>query len=115
MGGAAAGLAALARRAEADADLLEAREVASGVGPRFLLWRIAAARSRLWRDRDRELAAAEAAVARAELGALAETISDDATRAAFLAAPEVQPWIGQARLRLAGTPRRLGGRARSSG
>jgi DNA-binding CsgD family transcriptional regulator len=83
-------LSRLGRTDEADAAYLEARRLATEVGPRSLLWRVAAARTRLWRDRDRTLVEHEAATARAEIAALAKTIDGDTRRAAFLRA--VHPW-----------------------
>lgn len=94
-------LAALGRTDEADAAYLEARRLAAEVGPRSLLWRVAAARVRLWQDVDPVLGEHEAATARAEVAALAETMTDDARRAAFLRAPAVRPWaapVGRRRI-----------------
>lgn len=71
---------------EADAQLLWARRIAADVGPRTLLWKVAATRARLWADRDPSIAAAETALAQAERETLAATIADAAERARFLAA-----------------------------
>ena len=71
---------------EADAELLHARHVAQDVGPRTLLWKIAAARSRLWDGRDDALSATEDRQAQQDREALAATISDPVQRAHFLAA-----------------------------
>lgn len=89
-------LAALGRMVEADAAYLDARRLASDSGPRSVLWRAAASRARLWRDRDQPLAEQEAATARAEVLALTEMMPDEAHRAAFLQAPEVRPLLAPA-------------------
>jgi DNA-binding CsgD family transcriptional regulator/tetratricopeptide (TPR) repeat protein len=87
-------LAAIGRDNEADAGYLEARRIATAVGPRTMLWRIAAGRARLWAGRDPETGRSEAAIARTELLALANSIPGEASRAEFLAAPLIRPWIG---------------------
>jgi hypothetical protein len=74
---------------EADAQLLRARRIAADVGPRTLLWKIAAVRAQLWVDRDMTIAAAETALAQQERETLAATIADPAQRARFLAAAAV--------------------------
>jgi hypothetical protein len=71
---------------EADAQLLRARRIAADVGPRTLLWKIAAVRAQLWVDRDMNIAAAETALAQQERETLAATIADPEQRARFLAA-----------------------------
>jgi len=91
-----AALAALDRMVEADAAYLDARRLAVDVGPRSVLWRVAAARTRLWRGHDQAVAEHEAATARAEIAALAEAVPDEARRALFLRAPEVRPWVAPA-------------------
>jgi DNA-binding CsgD family transcriptional regulator len=96
-------LAALGRVAEADAGYVETHRTAAAVGPRSVVWRAAVARAELWRGRDAGLAAAESAVARAELGMLAESITDPGRRAAFQQTPEVRQGIGPAGRRTAGT------------
>jgi tetratricopeptide (TPR) repeat protein len=73
---------------QTDAQLLLARRTAEDVGPRTLLWKIAAARARLWADRDSNIAASEAVLAQVERETLAATISDHDQRARFLAAAE---------------------------
>ncbi|MBA3416546.1 MAG: hypothetical protein H0U10_15100 [Chloroflexia bacterium] len=83
-------------RIEADAALLEARRLAAAVGPRPVLWRVAAARSLLWAGNDRAVAAGEADIAREELSRLAATIPMEAEREAFRAAPEVRRWLAAA-------------------
>jgi DNA-binding CsgD family transcriptional regulator/predicted negative regulator of RcsB-dependent stress response len=85
-------LAALGQTAEADAAYQEARRTASTIGPRFILWRVATARARLWRDQDPAVVAEETARARAEIEALAATVTDPARRETFLAMPDIQPW-----------------------
>jgi DNA-binding NarL/FixJ family response regulator len=86
-------LAALEQTLEADAAYQEARRTAATVGPRFVLWRVAAARARLWRDRDPAVGTAETARARAEIETLAATVTNLACREMFLAVPEVQSWL----------------------
>jgi DNA-binding CsgD family transcriptional regulator/tetratricopeptide (TPR) repeat protein len=108
-------LAALGRTAEADAGYRDARRTAEAVGPRSVLWRGAAARADLWRERDPELTTIETETARAEIARLAETLTNEAQRRAFMAAPEVQPWLapsGRRRTASTATPGGLTARER---
>lgn len=84
-------LAALDRREEAEAAYLEARRIATETGPRGLLWRIAAGRSRLWRGTD--LAEAEAGVAHQLVTSIASELPDGSGRA-FLHASGVSRLSG---------------------
>lgn len=95
-------LAALGRTLEADAAYLDARRLASHTGPRSVLWRVAAARSRLWRGRDQATSEREAETARAEILALSETMADTPRRTAFLEAPEIRPLLARAGRRRTG-------------
>lgn len=100
-------LAGMERRDEADAAFEDARRLVLGVGPRVLLWRIAAGRSLLWSDVDSRVAGFEAGSAKAQIEAMAATIPDDTWRARFLGAPSVQPWIapaGRQRTRMTSSP-----------
>jgi DNA-binding CsgD family transcriptional regulator/tetratricopeptide (TPR) repeat protein len=97
-------LATVGRLDEADAGYLDARRIAAEVGPRAVLWRVAGSRSDLWHNQNPALANAEANLARAEISALATMLDDDAGRASFLEAREVQRWVRPAgRRRTAGT------------
>ncbi|MGH2534569.1 MAG: helix-turn-helix transcriptional regulator [Thermomicrobiales bacterium] len=94
-------LIALGRVPEADDLLKEARRLATAHGPRSVLWRVAAARSRLWQGRDSALARQEAETARAEVATLRAELPDGPVGAAFLNAPEIRPWLPP---RAAGSP-----------
>jgi DNA-binding CsgD family transcriptional regulator len=84
-------LVALGRMDDAFSALDRAQAAAAGFGPRSIVWRIAATRSRLCRSADRTAAEA-AAPARHELMALAGALPDD-RRAAFLTHPETRAWL----------------------
>lgn len=86
-------LMALGRTEEADAGYRDARRLAVKVGPRSVVWRSAAALTRLWRDHDPAVADEEAALARSEVAALAMSLSDETRRGAFLRAPELRQWV----------------------
>ena len=86
-------LVALGRTEEANAGYRDARRLAVEVGPRSVIWRSAAALTRLWRDHDPAVANEEAALARSEVMALAMSLSDETRRGAFLRAPELRQWV----------------------
>lgn len=89
-------LAGLDRRGEADAAYEQARRLVLRFGPRGLLWRVAAGRSRLWGGIDSRIASAESESARRLLEEIAAAIPDDAWRAVFLQHPRTRPWLDPA-------------------
>lgn len=74
-------------------DLSRAEAIARDVGPRPLVWRIAAARGRLWHGREPDRRAVAIRTARQELGALAES-SGEADRSSLLRSPEARAVLG---------------------
>jgi DNA-binding CsgD family transcriptional regulator/predicted negative regulator of RcsB-dependent stress response len=87
-------LASLERLQEAEANYIDAQQIASDVGPRSIVWRTSAARSLFWSGRDEALSRNEALRAKSELLVLAGSIADEQRRAAFLRSSAVRPWVG---------------------
>jgi tetratricopeptide (TPR) repeat protein len=83
-------LSGLGQHAAADAALLTAKEVAEAVGPRTYLWKIAAARSKLWRHQDPDAYERERGLARTEVEKILGSIDDDEIRHRYLTSDAVR-------------------------
>jgi len=91
---------------EADQDLLRADAIAQASGPRPLIWRIAAARARVWEGRDGKRRADAIATARRELIELVSS-ADEADRSTLFRSAEARAVLGPGKRAAAMTPRTL--------
>ena len=106
-------LAGLGDQDAAEMRYLQARRLASTVGPASLLWRIAAGRSRLWAGADDTLALSEKHATRRLIEETAASLPNEEWRAALLQSLDVQSWLastGRQRTRVTSAPGGLTGR-----
>lgn len=92
--------------AEADGYLRQAEAAARSVGPRPLIWRIAAARARSWQGLDRDEYRRAIDIARQELDILAAS-ADEADRSSLLRSAEARAVPGPGRRGAAASPATL--------